>query len=75
MSTARRVRDRLTLTVPLEAFQLHVEDYGGYCLHCGAEAFGCEPDARNYRCDLCGRDEVFGAEEALIMGRVELEED
>ena len=38
-------------------------DNPGFCMACGAEADGCEPDARNYRCECCGEREVFGAEE------------
>lgn len=39
----------------------------GICTACGEEADGCEPDARNYKCEACGRMEVFGAEELLTM--------
>ena len=38
----------------------------GFCLACGAEAFGVEPDARNYTCESCGKPEVYGAEECLM---------
>lgn len=40
----------------------------GFCLACGEPADGCEPDARNYKCEACGEREVFGAEEVLMMG-------
>jgi hypothetical protein len=40
----------------------------GFCLACGAEHDGCEPDARNYECEECGERKVFGAEEILMMG-------
>ena len=43
----------------------------GYCLDCGTEADGCEPDARNYTCEACGKNEVYGLEECLMMGAVE----
>ena len=33
---------------------------------CGADADGCEPDARNYMCEECGEYSVFGAEELLF---------
>ena len=33
---------------------------------CGAQAHGVEPDARNYECEACGTDQVFGAEELLM---------
>lgn len=39
----------------------------GFCLACGADADGCEPDARYYECDECGAKAVFGAEELAIM--------
>jgi predicted RNA-binding Zn-ribbon protein involved in translation (DUF1610 family) len=39
----------------------------GFCLACGAEADGVEPDAREYECEDCGEDKVYGAEEILIM--------
>jgi hypothetical protein len=40
----------------------------GFCTACGAEHDGCEPDARNYPCDDCGKNKVYGAMELLIMG-------
>ncbi len=39
----------------------------GYCTTCGEEQGGCEPDAREYECESCGENTVFGAEELLIM--------
>ena len=52
----------------VEAAQRHqtsLED-PGFCLACGAEAYGVEPDARRYKCENCGATEVYGAEELLI---------
>ncbi len=40
-------------------------DNPGFCLACGAEAEGVEPDAREYECEACGEMQVFGAEELL----------
>jgi len=41
----------------------------GFCLACGEEVDGCEPDARSYDCASCGGvGTVFGAEELLLMG-------
>lgn len=37
----------------------------GFCQGCGAEQLGCEPDARAYTCESCGKPEVYGAEELL----------
>ena len=42
----------------------------GFCLACGSMQECCEPDARKYRCDNCQKNEVYGAEELLLMGRV-----
>jgi hypothetical protein len=39
----------------------------GFCLACGAEQDGCEPDARQYPCDQCDALQVYGAEECLLM--------
>ena len=40
----------------------------GFCLECGEERDGCEPDARGYECYACGAMRVMGAEELLLMG-------
>jgi hypothetical protein len=37
-------------------------DNPGFCIACGEEAEGCEPDARQYRCESCGERKVYGAE-------------
>ena len=42
-------------------------DDPGFCLACGNEQGGCEPDARRYRCEACGEHAVYGAEELLLM--------
>ena len=41
-------------------------DSTGFCKQCGAEAEGVEPDARDYVCDECGEEAVYGAEEILL---------
>jgi predicted RNA-binding Zn-ribbon protein involved in translation (DUF1610 family) len=43
------------------------DDYVGFCLACGSEAYGVEPDARKYECEDCGERKVYGAEELLMM--------
>ena len=43
------------------------DEYLGFCLACGDEAYGVEPDARRYVCEACGAKAVYGAEECLIM--------
>src|SRR5262245_35782622 len=42
-------------------------DNPGFCTACGNEQEGCEPDARDYKCEACGKRAVYGAEELLIM--------
>jgi len=42
-------------------------DNPGFCLACGEDADGCEPDARKYHCESCEADMVYGAEEILFM--------
>jgi Zn finger protein HypA/HybF involved in hydrogenase expression len=43
-------------------------DYLGYCLCCGYQQGGCEPDAHEYECEDCGELTVYGAQELVIMG-------
>ena len=42
------------------------DDGIGICKACGKSQKYCEPDARNYTCNSCGKPEVFGAEELLF---------
>lgn len=51
------------------------EEYAGLCTSCGAEVYGVEPDARNYKCSECGEDKVYGLEELLVMGLISFEEE
>jgi hypothetical protein len=44
-------------------------DNPGFCIACGEETDGVEPDARDYPCEHCERSAVFGAEEILFMTR------
>lgn len=41
-------------------------DNPGFCVCCGADAYGVEPDARKYDCEACGAPAVYGAEELLL---------
>ena len=38
----------------------------GFCIACGEDADGCEPDAQKYKCEGCGEMAVYGAEELLL---------
>jgi len=46
--------------------QMSSLDNPGFCIACGADAEGCEPDARGYECECCGEKAVYGAEELLL---------
>ena len=39
----------------------------GFCMTCGTEHDGVEPDARKDQCDKCGANDVYGAEEILLI--------
>lgn len=58
-------RRKVTLDQVMEA--IRQDDNLGFCLKCGAEAQGVEPDARKYECESCGARAVYGAEEILLM--------
>jgi hypothetical protein len=42
----------------------------GWCLACGEEVDGVEPDARRYICETCNQPTVYGMEELLQMNLV-----
>ena len=46
--------------------RLYTLDNPGFCLSCGEDADGCEPDARGYCCEFCNEDAVYGADELLM---------
>ena len=53
----------------LKAVLVACEDgrYKGFCVACGQEKDGVEPDAREYVCDGCDAHQVCGAEELILM--------
>lgn len=57
-------------------YRLYREGYWGYCIACEDWTADCgiEPDARDYECPACSDASVYGAEEALMMGFVEIGE-
>ena len=38
----------------------------GFCVDCGSEQDGCEPDAQGIVCEECGHPSVHGAAELLF---------
>ena len=63
-----RIHQDVTLQRVTEAVERHRMslDNPGFCIRCGAEAEGVEPDARQYECESCGQPGVYGAEELLL---------
>ena len=57
-------------TFSLEEIQQAIDDHNGFCIKCRYEQEGVEPDAREYECDECGENAVYGAEELVVMGLV-----
>ena len=74
MSKNKLVDDRahwhssLTDDVIAEAVERRMRslDNPGFCVVCGLENGGCEPDARGYPCEGCGEKAVYGADELLL---------
>lgn len=58
----------LTLARVKEAVERRMRstDNPGFCLDCGHEHDGIEPDARGYDCRHCGQASVYGADELLM---------
>lgn len=70
--TTDKMPARLPEGLTIEEVMAEVEEnmFGlgntGFCLSCGADRSGCEPDARFYECYECGDRMVFGAEEVMM---------
>lgn len=45
----------------------------GFCVACGADTDGVEPDTRKRRCSSCGEFSVYGLEELVVRGLFEIE--
>lgn len=43
------------------------DDNSGFCLACGEEQGGIEPDGHDAHCESCGARQVYGAEELMIL--------
>jgi hypothetical protein len=55
--------DRVLHAVEESTFGL---DNTGFCIKCGSEQEGCEPDARKIKCESCGERAVYGAQEIMF---------
>jgi hypothetical protein len=56
-----------SITIDRVMAAVEADDHLGFCLACGEEADGCEPDASKYECDVCGEHAVEGAENTLFL--------
>lgn len=59
--------------IPASRYEHANDNYEGYCTVC--REFTCEqvePDAINRRCPSCDNASVMGAEEAVLMGEIEV---
>lgn len=63
-----KIHPSLTLDVVMDAVERQntTTDNPGFCIACGAENEGAEPDARGNECEACGTPRVYGAEELLF---------
>lgn len=62
--------------IPLALYHRASESYEGFCIGCREiTSSNVEPDARRYACESCGEHAVYGIEEALLMGAIEIAAD
>jgi len=63
-----KMHESITEDMLMDAVQREMfgTDNPGFCVACGEEADGCEPDASEYECEFCGAHEVYGAAELLM---------
>ena len=61
--------------ISMEELEQMNEQSMGYCPLCREWTTGrCEPDARKYPCEKCGEKSVYGAEDAVMYGFLEVTE-
>lgn len=55
-----------SITLRRVSAAIESDDCIGFCLECGEENIGVEPDAEDYECEFCGAECVMGAEQILM---------
>lgn len=50
-----------------------IDEFVGFCMACGAETDGVEPDAERYECQECGCMAVDGIEVLLLRGDIQVQ--
>lgn len=60
--------------ITFRTFETRMEAYAGFCVKCQAwtRANGCEPDACAYPCPRCKGATVYGAEECMLQGLIDV---
>jgi Zn finger protein HypA/HybF involved in hydrogenase expression len=61
-------------TCTQEEFVEHEDAMEGICLNCGEWIDGVEDDAEEGFCDYCGKQKVVGAGQALVLGKLDIED-
>lgn len=61
------------MAIPLDRIEEGIDNNDGYCVNCQdiTNIGGVEGDAENYPCEMCGQNEVYGIEQALLLGLLE----
>jgi len=64
-----KIHSSITVSRVMEAVEdaEYTLDNPGFCIACGENADGVEPDACEYECEACGQNKVYGAQEILFM--------
>ena len=64
-----KIHESVTLDRVQEAVRDSLYDTSnpGFCIACGDDVEGVEPDAHQYKCECCDKNTVYGAEELLIL--------
>lgn len=66
-------RKKTTWKMTEEEFKAHRDEYSGGCISCGTIQYGgVEPDAEDYECEACGESHMYGIENLLHMGRIDI---
>lgn len=61
------------ITGQIKATEAEVNDgTEGACLACGERAYGVGPDVEKYVCQHCGERAVYGLQQLLLMGRLDI---
>jgi len=57
-----KIHESITMERVEDAIRREAEwcENPGFCVACGADADGCEPDAERYECEECGKHAVYG---------------